>query len=159
MRRIYLSIILLIVITLSMVFAYFKSSINAEDAEMQIVTKIDPVTGDKIEFHLKLYTLQNLHELIPSVGQHNNPDATYDKYIFCKVKNLSPKNAVYVKFKVISPNAYFGSWVKEITMPWLPTSLGGGNGQYALLWIDSPSLGIPDSEVKLNVEILELKRK
>jgi len=137
----------------------FRSDLKAEDTQMQTVIKVDPITNGKIQFFLKLYTLQNLDELIPSVGQHKDPAARADKYIFCIVKNLS-KCAISIKFKIVSSNAVIGSWSPEITMRWFSSSdVGIGNQQYALVWLGNPSFGMPDHEVKLDVEILELDRK
>jgi len=154
-------IFILALILVVVLWIGFKLNIKAEEeTRMQKVVKIDQTTGDKVEFYLKLYTLQQLHNLIPSVEHYDNPMAASDKYVFCKVKNLSQRHAIYIKFRITSPNAPIKSWSPEIVMRWLSASeVGVGNEQYTLVWLGSPSLGIPDSEVKLDVEILELKHK
>ena len=158
MKQLYMLIILIVVILLGVTIS-LKASIKVEDTQMQIITKIDPATKEKIEFRLKLYTLKNLHELVPLVDKCEDSASSADKYIFCAVKNHS-KRTISIKFKIVSPNAAIGSWSPEISMRWFSASdVGTGSQQYALVWLGSPSLGIPDSEVKLDVEILELLRK
>lgn len=158
MRRIYIFLILI-----AMIFAgacVVKSNIQAEEeTQMQKVIKKDLVTGDGIEFNLKLYTLQNLSELIPSISNTDYPNIKHDKYVFCIVKNLSQRNAIYLEFKVKGKEPNQNLCSPSIAMTWLPTTLFPDSQQYALVRIGN--LYTPDTidKVKLDVEILELKRK
>lgn len=143
--------------------AYFKSQLKAEEVQMQSVIKIDPVTKDELEFKLQLYNRNDLKKLIPSIitphdEKFEKEDFPYMKYVFCNVVNKSKRNAVKVRFRIISPNSPLHS--PELTMLWLPPS-GESNypGEYVLVYLANPSLGIQDSEVKFDIEIIDIQRK
>ncbi len=144
--------------------AYPVYPASAEETQVQVVRKVDPVTKDEIEFRLKLYTLQTLHELIPSIGEQKEPAAASYKYIFCTVRNLSSRNAIKIVFVFTSANApQIRSFAPQITLPWMAASaVGAGSEQHVVIPIGNPYLGIPgipDREVKLDVEITKLQRK
>lgn len=160
MRKIAKAISLASLLSLSFL-AYSLYAVPAEETKMQVVRKVDPVTKDEIEFRLKLYTLQTLHELIPSIGEQKEPAAESDKYIFCTVRNLSSRNAIKISLVFTSTNApQIRSFAPQITLPWMAASaVGAGSEQHVVVPIGNPYLGVPDHEIKLAIEITKFQRK
>lgn len=140
--------------------AYINLNAKAEDTDMQLVTKITRITTQEtVEFRIKLLNRQQLSELIPSIRsesdeQFRQNDYPYMKYLFCNVKNIAKRGVLFIKFRITSPNAHITSPVIEI--PGLsPSGKNNYPGEYVLVYLGNPYFGIPDADVKFDVEIVE----
>lgn len=154
MKKVFFFLVLIGIISQSILGVYVLGA-QAEDSNVQIIMKEDPYTKKQIEFRVQLYSLSKLDQLVPSVGEYRDEGHSYEKYLFCTVKNLSDRHAIHLRFVVLGtdPKAIFKS--PEIAMPWL----GPNAEHYSLVPVGSPYFQIPDAKVKLDVKIIDLKRK